>query len=79
MMEESNEILNELASVSPTLATIDKINVFTVPESYFDNLSQRISTSVFLNEYPRAQAGEVPHNYFDELSNNIILKSKNGK
>jgi hypothetical protein len=76
-MEESNEILNELASVSPTLAAIDKINVFSVPESYFDNLSQRISTSVFLNEYPRAQAGEVPHNYFDELSNKIILKIKN--
>jgi hypothetical protein len=40
-------------------------------------LPQRISTSVFLNEYPRAQAGDVPHNYFNELSNNIILKIKN--
>lgn len=77
MMEESNEILNELASVSPTLAAIDKINVFSIPEGYFDNLPQRISTSVFLDKYPRTQAGNVPRNYFNELSTNILLKIKN--
>ena len=77
MMKESNEILNELASVSPALVTIDKVNVFSTPEGYFDNLSQRISTYVSLSEYPRIQGGDVPNNYFDELSNNIILKIKN--
>lgn len=76
-MEKSNEILNELASVSPTLATIDKRNVFRIPEGYFEHLPQKISTYVFLNEYPKAQVGDVPNNYFDELSNNIILKIKN--
>ncbi len=76
-MKESNEILNELASVSPTLATIDKVNVFRIPEGYFDTLSQKISTSVFLNQYSRTQAGDVPNNYFDDLSNKIILRIKN--
>ena len=46
MMKEKNEILRELESVSPALSAIDKVNVFRVPEGYFSDLSQRVSTSI---------------------------------
>ena len=75
-MKEPNEILNELASVSPTLATIDKINVFTVPDGYFDDLSGRILTSAFLNQYSKKQASDVPKGYFEGLSDKILFRIK---
>lgn len=76
-MKESNEILNELASVSPTLAAINRVNIFRAPEGYFRDLSGRISTSIFLNQYPKKQAGNVPEGYFDSLSNQIFVRIKN--
>ena len=60
MMEEPNEILNELEFVSPALAAIKRVNVFSVPEGYFADLPGRISTSVFIDQGSRKQAGNVP-------------------
>jgi len=74
--KESNEILNELASISPTLATIDRINVFRAPEGYFSDLSGRILISAFLNQHSKEQISDVPEGYFDGLSNKIILRIK---
>ncbi len=76
-MKESNEILNELASISQTLATINKVNIFRVPEGYFDDLSAQILTSAFLGQCSAKQAGSAPKGYFDSLSNKIIVRIKN--
>ena len=35
-MENITEILNELQSLSPTLAGLQGLNVYTVPNGYFD-------------------------------------------
>ncbi len=35
-MENSNSILHEIQEISPLIAAIEKRNVFTVPDGYFD-------------------------------------------
>jgi hypothetical protein len=48
-MNEENKILEELKGISKILASIEKKNVFTVPENYFENLAEKISLHTFLN------------------------------
>lgn len=78
-MENRTDILNELQGLSPTLAAIEKTNVFTVPIGYFECLvtdiligieteNGRISTTT-------SEAG-VPAGYFDSLAGSILAKIK---
>ncbi|MEO8962605.1 MAG: hypothetical protein ABI325_12030 [Ginsengibacter sp.] len=76
MTKEKNEILNELKSVSPALAAIDRINVFSVPEGYFNDLPQTVSTSIFFDQNAKTQVNDIPDGYFDDLSNKILTKIK---
>ncbi len=41
-VKHAEYILNELKEISPLLAKIEKINVFTVPESYFSGLYKQV-------------------------------------
>ncbi|MEO9005244.1 MAG: hypothetical protein ABI288_10925 [Ginsengibacter sp.] len=77
MLKEKNEILNELESISPALAAIDKVNVFWVPQGYFNDLPQKVSTSIFFDHHPKTQVSDIPGGYFDDLSNKILIKIKN--
>jgi hypothetical protein len=55
------------------LKQVSKTNPFTVPEGYFHELAQHITTRIRLEglkNYPSA-GYTVPENYFDELSSNI--------
>ena len=45
-MENRNDILNELKELSPTLAAIEKVNVFTVPDGYFERVSADILVGI---------------------------------
>jgi len=66
---EDREWLDEHMS----LKQVNPNNPFTVPPGYFDELEQRITSYIHLNEL-QSQAPEgftVPENYFDELSANI--------
>ena len=70
-MEKKNEILNELQSISPLIAAIGKVNVFTVPEGYFNSISDTVMLS--LNENFSAvptlvNKEDVPDGYFENLS-----------
>lgn len=76
MTKEKNEILNELESVSPALAAMDKVNVFRVPEGYFNDLPQTVSTSIFFDQHPKTQVSDIPDGYFDDLSNKILTNIK---
>lgn len=73
-MEFSPEILNELNSVSPLLAKIEKKNVFSVPEGYFDTLTVDLLKK--LNIGSGSNKLTVPANYFENLSAEIINKIK---
>jgi hypothetical protein len=80
-METKNDILNELASFSPLIAAMDKVNVYTVPQGYFDSISftvlaclphQQGLTPITANLKDAA----VPEGYFDQLAAAIIDKIK---
>ncbi len=80
-MNNSREILNELKEVSPLLAGMEKINVFQVPEGYFNNLSEHLSSFAIFNTqaefvYNKTNLQKVPDGYFDTLSTNILAKIK---
>ena len=75
-MEKSTEILNELMSISPALAAIERVNVFTVPEGYFISLDEKIATTVFLQQDKKTTFQKVPEGYFDSLSDKILSKIK---
>ncbi|HEY2582712.1 MAG TPA: hypothetical protein VGI43_12940 [Mucilaginibacter sp.] len=54
------------------LKQVNPANPFTVPDGYFDNLTDRIASFKNLGDLTNKEAGfSVPGNYFEELSNNI--------
>lgn len=80
-MERNNEILNELENISPLVAAIGKANVFSVPEGYFESISNTVMLSIneehlagFIPELPEEM--NVPAGYFDALPNRILAKIK---
>lgn len=78
-MNEKNKILEELREISNVLASVERKNVFTVPENYFENLAEKIALHTFLNENKNVKeenAQEVPAGYFDTLSDQILSKIK---
>ncbi len=80
-MNNSEEILNELKGISPLLAGLEKINVFQVPDGYFNNLSEHLFDFALLNtkgelDLNRTNVQQVPDGYFDTLSTNILAKIK---
>jgi hypothetical protein len=75
-MEKSIEILNELRSISPDLAEMEKVNVFSVPEGYFIDLDKKIATTIFLQQDEKNTFQKVPEGYFDSFSSNIISRIK---
>jgi hypothetical protein len=77
MENKSTDILNELKTISPLLTSLQKVNVFKVPDNYFEDLDQRISTSVFLHQDEKNASQKIPAGYFDSLSDRILSKIKN--
>ncbi|MEO8568429.1 MAG: hypothetical protein ABI419_04820 [Ginsengibacter sp.] len=80
-MNNSQEISNELKELSPFLAGLEKVNVFRVPDGYFDNLSERLFNFTILNTRAEVDGNktniqQVPEGYFDSLSTNILTKIK---
>ena len=77
-MEINIDILNELKGISPLLAGMEKLNVFTVPQGYFESLSGLILMTVkeeetgFLDHISRATTATVPAGYFDGLADKIL-------
>ena len=81
-MNRSEEILNELKSISPRLASMEKINVFQVPEGYFNELHLRLTNYVIINNISstdninKINFQQVPLGYFDTLSDSILARVK---
>ena len=75
-MKRSEEILNELKALTPSLAAIEKVNVFRAPDGYFDDLGEKISTMVFLHQDEKKEFQKIPEGYFDSLSSKIIVRIK---
>ena len=78
-MENSIDILNELKELSPTIAAIEKVNVFRVPKGYFEYLSADILMGIETENGLSNTASlttDVPTGYFDTLAGSIIDKIK---
>lgn len=80
-MKHSVEILNELSQISPLLAGMEKTNLFSVPEGYFNNLPSDILRQLKTNRSISFSGLEetlltVPEGYFENLSNDILNKIK---
>ncbi len=80
-MKNSTEILNELKAISPFLAGLEKVNVYEVPEGYFNKLEERITNFAMANSSSdfllnKTNVQQVPEGYFESLSTNILTKIK---
>ena len=80
-METKTDILNELTSLSPLIAGMKKVNVFTVPQGYFDSISNTVLACLpedhdILNFPDNKQPADVPNGYFDHLAITILDKIK---
>lgn len=82
-MESTNDILNELRELSPLLAGMEKINLFTVPEGYFERLAADIIAVMDVEKEPAfktngpIQTADVPEGYFKGLADTILARIKN--
>jgi len=81
-METNNDLLNELESLSPLIAAMDKVNVFTVPPGYFDSLSYTLLACINDEQNPTTNHSAIinstiPEGYFDQLASSILDKIKN--
>ena len=78
-MENRTDILNELMELSPTIAAIEKVNVFRVPQGYFEYLAADILMGIATENGSANHASpidDVPAGYFDGLSGSILAKIK---
>lgn len=83
-MENKEYILNELMELSKTVASINKVNVFTVPDGYFSFLPDDIMLGIktengLVTGTTTTTGAHVPAGYFDSLANNILQKIKTGQ
>jgi hypothetical protein len=79
-MNNSTEIQNELQSLSPLLAGMDKVNVFTVPEGYFESISPTVFACITEGENNLSSVEKntvgLPDGYFDSLAGSVLDKIK---
>ena len=80
-MNERKNISEELSAISPAVAAIPMVNVFSVPGNYFDTLTDHILSSVYLdNTNPLSEiekkSSTVPEGYFEGLADAIMHKIK---
>lgn len=81
-MNNGNNIWNELREISPLLAGMEKVNVFTVPAGYFEEMADNMIALVKQEENSLLLAQkkqplmDVPAGYFDSLADTILSKIK---
>ncbi|RYD72794.1 MAG: hypothetical protein EOP53_21305, partial [Sphingobacteriales bacterium] len=73
-MNQPNNILNELRELSPSLAGIPRVNVFKVPQGYFETLPSLLLLQT--GKEAIAASPTVPEGYFDNLAGNIMNRIK---
>lgn len=79
-MNTRTDIINELEQLQSPLATWQPVNVFSVPQGYFEGLAASVlrtvqGDNILQSLQPPANA-DVPAGYFDNLAGNILNKIK---
>jgi hypothetical protein len=81
-MGNTGEILNELRSISPLIASMEKVNLWKVPDGYFDQLPQKIADrargvdSGNIEVLHKGPGQDIPEGYFENLSQSILARIK---
>jgi hypothetical protein len=70
MSDHNKNIFDELKTLSPLLAEMPKVNPYSFPEDYFDNLTIDSAGKLFLTE----SGYQVPKGYFDQFPAIILQK-----
>ena len=74
------DIINELEQLQSPLAAQPPVNVFTVPQGYFEGLAASVMRAVqgdnILQSLQPPANADVPAGYFDNLASNILNKIK---
>ena len=73
-MHSNPEIYNELKELNSLLAEISNRNLYSVPEGYFNVLSEDVLLAVNENSPIEMQGSEVPAGYFDGLADSIMSR-----
>ncbi|HSY76452.1 MAG TPA: hypothetical protein VK890_06330, partial [Bacteroidia bacterium] len=84
MKISSNDISNELKELSPLLAGLEKVNVFRIPDGYFDGVPATVLLALRADEnslpvFSGEPTFDVPAGYFESLAGNILAKIKGGE
>ncbi|MEO5648192.1 MAG: hypothetical protein ABIQ56_07495 [Chitinophagaceae bacterium] len=75
-MNSRNTIQDELKTISPLLADLEKVNVFDLPAGYFNKLPDALLEKCIFQSTYKTQPTEVPEGYFTSLADNILAKIK---
>lgn len=77
-MEKDPDIVTEIKTLSPLVASLRDTNVFSVPEGYFENISNNVMDAVKISNinFDKNSIQEVPAGYFESLSSNIMQRIK---
>jgi len=90
-MENKNDILEELKQLSPLLAEREKLNLFSVPENYFNAVEEGVMEKIAaqsvnrelenssLSKMKKQDAFDVPYGYFERLPEQILNKTSRKK
>ncbi|MBS1935990.1 MAG: hypothetical protein JST96_18465, partial [Bacteroidetes bacterium] len=88
-MANRTEIWNELREISPVVAGINHAGVFTVPENYFNTLSEKIISRIragfsseknelqgdtITSQFSKNMPYSVPARYFESFAENVLLR-----
>ncbi len=77
-MHKNEQIQSELIELNSILARLPLINVYKVPENYFDNNSivmiEKTKNKIQLEGDSKKNTYNVPNGYFDSLANVILSK-----
>lgn len=70
--------------MSPLIAGMNKTNVFSVPDGYFDSISSTVLMCVsgeqgIFQQRQLDQTQGIPEGYFDQLADSILNKIKSGE
>jgi hypothetical protein len=76
-MLEREIILKELNEISPLVAQVPRVNVFSVQEGYFSGIQEELKARIAADGFYASQnAFTVPEGYFDNLAISVLQKIK---
>ncbi|HVS98731.1 MAG TPA: hypothetical protein VHE54_19705 [Puia sp.] len=77
-MNGTNEILEELRSLSPSVAGISRLTPYQVPEDYFKQLPETALKRVSGWKDAKSLTYNVPEGYFDGFAQGVLARIKAG-